>query len=127
MMGPNAVAVRRIYDEPLPTDGTRVLVDRLWPRGISKERAQLFAWDRTIAPSTELREWYAHIPERFDEFASRYRTELQQPERVAQFHELQRLAQSGPLTLLTAAKRFDISEATVIAQLLNGAAADTHK
>lgn len=125
-MAPNNVTVRRIYDEPLPTDGARVLVDRLWPRGMSKGRAALFAWDKTIAPSTELREWYAHIPERFDEFASRYRVELQQPERVAQLKVLERLTQSGPVTLLTAAKRFDISEASVIAQLLNGAATDTH-
>jgi uncharacterized protein YeaO (DUF488 family) len=119
-MAPNVISVRRIYDEPLATDGARVLVDRLWPRGVSKERAQLLTWDKTIAPSTELREWYAHVPERFDEFATRYRVELQEPERSARLQDLQRLADSGPLTLLTAAKRFDISEASVIADVLKG-------
>jgi uncharacterized protein YeaO (DUF488 family) len=119
-VGLNSVSVRRIYDDPLPTDGARVLVDRLWPRGVSKAAAKLDEWDKTIAPSTALREWYSHVPERFDEFASRYRIELQEPERVVQLEALRRMAQSGPLTLLTAAKRYDISEATVIAQVLRG-------
>ena len=123
-MPPNVSSVLRIYDEPLATDGARVLVDRVWPRGVSKERAQLLTWDKTIAPSTELREWYAHVPERFDEFETRYRVELQDPERVARLQDLRRLADSGPLTLLTAAKRFDISEASVIADVLKGSSHD---
>ena len=84
----------------------------------------MLTWDKTIAPSTELREWYAHVPERFDEFATRYRVELQDPERVARLQDLRRLADSGPLTLLTAAKRFDISEASVIADVLKGSSHD---
>ena len=123
MTDPHTVAVRRIYEDPLPTDGARVLVDRLWPQGVSKVRAQLDEWDKTIAPSPELREWYGHVPERFDEFAARYRVELEQPDRAAQLASLRALAQKGPLTLLTAAKRSDISEASVLAQLLNGGGA----
>ena len=124
MTNQDNVQVRRVYASPLPTDGTRVLVDRLWPRGVSKESAHLDAWDRTIAPSTALRKWYGHAPERYEEFASRYRLELQDPERAQRLVDLRRLAQSGPLTLLTAAKRSDISEATVIAQVLRESPAD---
>jgi len=65
----NAVMVRRVYDEPLDMDGTRVLVDRIWPRGLSKEMAHLDEWCKQVAPSTALRKWYAHVPERFDEVA----------------------------------------------------------
>lgn len=112
------VQVRRVYDPPEASDGQRVLVDRLWPRGLSKERAHLDEWCKEVAPSTELREWYGHDPDRFEEFARRYRTELDEPERAAAFAQLRELAAHGPLTLLTAAKRSDISEATVLAGLL---------
>lgn len=112
------VQIRRVYDPPEPDDGQRVLVDRLWPRGISKERAHLDDWCKAVAPSTELRKWYAHDPERFDEFARRYRAELGEPERSAALAQLQDLAGHGRLTLLTAAKRSDISEATVLADML---------
>ena len=113
------VQVRRVYDPPLPDDGQRVLVDRLWPRGVSKERAHLDEWCKGVAPSTELREWYGHDPDRYEEFARRYRVELGQPEPAAALAQLRKLAASGPLTLLTAAKRSDISEAAVLANLLN--------
>ena len=76
------VRVRRVYDEPHPDDGTRVLVDRLWPRGMSKTRARLDQWYPAVAPSTQLRTWYHHEPERFDEFTRRYRHELTQPDRA---------------------------------------------
>ncbi|MFE6995423.1 DUF488 domain-containing protein [Microbacterium sp. NPDC057659] len=115
------VQVRRIYEDPEPSDGTRVLVDRLWPRGISKERAELDEWCKDVAPSTELRKWYAHDPEKFPEFAQRYRAELGDPARTEALSSLRALAVAGPLTLLTAAKRHDISEATVLKQLLTGA------
>lgn len=114
------VEVRRIYDEPEPSDGTRVLVDRLWPRGVSKERADLFAWLKEVAPSTELRKWYGHDPSKFEEFAARYREELAAPPASAAFAELTHLVGQGPVTLLTAAKRADISEATVLRALLLG-------
>ena len=70
------VRIKRVYEPAAADDGYRVLVDRLWPRGVSKEKAGLDLWDKDAAPSTELRKWFGHIPERFDEFAERYRAEL---------------------------------------------------
>ena len=114
------VQVRRAYDPPQTDDGDRVLVDRLWPRGLSKARAHLDEWCKEIAPSTDLREWYGHDPARYEEFARRYRAELDDPEHGAAFAHLHELAtHHDQLTLLTAAKRSDISEATVLADLLN--------
>jgi uncharacterized protein YeaO (DUF488 family) len=112
------VQVRRAYDPPEADDGQLVLVDRLWPRGLSKERAHLDEWCKEVAPSTELRQWYGHDPDLYDEFARRYRAELDEPERAAAFAKLRELAAHGPLTLLTASKRSDISEAAVLAGLL---------
>ena len=112
------VQIRRVYDPPQPDDGRRVLVDRLWPRGLSKERARLDDWCREIAPSTELRKWYGHDPDRYAEFTRRYHAELGDPERAAALAHLRELAGRGRLTLLTATKRSDISEAAVLADLL---------
>jgi uncharacterized protein YeaO (DUF488 family) len=113
------VRVSRIYDEPGQADGARILVDRLWPRGVSKDKAALDDWCRQIAPSTDLRTWYAHDPDKFDEFNRRYLAELQQPERAKVLEYLRGLARAGSLTLLTATKRADISEAAVLAALIN--------
>ena len=112
------VRVRRIYEEPTASDGTRVLVDRLWPRGVSKERAHLDEWCKVVAPSTGLRTWYAHIPDRFDEFAARYTAELAEPQRAAELGRLRSIAETGTLTLLTATKDPAISEAAVLARLI---------
>jgi uncharacterized protein YeaO (DUF488 family) len=112
--------VGRVYDEPRRQDGTRVLVDRIWPRGMTKDRARLDEWCKEIAPSTELRTWYAHDPERYAEFSRRYRAELTEPERAAVLRHLRALAATGTLTLLTATKRAEISEAAVLADLLRG-------
>lgn len=112
------VQVRRAYDPPRDDDGQRVLVDRLWPRGLSKKRADLDEWCKDIAPSTDLRKWYGHDPDRYEEFAHRYRAELEAPERAAALDQLRGLADHGRVTLLTAAKRSDISEAAVLADLL---------
>ncbi|MUN64804.1 DUF488 family protein [Kocuria sediminis] len=112
------VQVRRAYEEPAVGDGTRVLVDRLWPRGLSKDKADLDEWCKTVAPSTALRQWYGHDPERFEEFARRYHTELADPERAEALQHLRELAQRGPLTLITATKTPQISEAAVLADLL---------
>jgi len=112
------VQVRRVYDPPEANDGPRVLVDRLWPRGLSKERAHLDEWCKAIAPSNELRKWYGHDPDQYAEFARRYRAELDDPERAAALAHLRELASQGRLTLLTATKRSDISEAAVLAELL---------
>jgi uncharacterized protein YeaO (DUF488 family) len=109
-----SVRIGRPYEPRVATDGARVLVDRLWPRGLSKERADLDEWCKDIAPSAELRRWYGHDPERFDEFAHRYRVELADPERAEVLRHLRGLAQAGPLTLLTATKDPSISEAAVL-------------
>lgn len=116
MAGP--VQVRRAYEEARESDGRRVLVDRVWPRGLSKDRAHLDEWCKQVAPSTELRRWYGHDPGRFEEFAHRYRAELGDPERAEALAHLRSVVEAGPLTLLTGAKRSDISQATVLADLL---------
>ena len=107
------VQVRRVYDEPLSSDGARILVDRLWPRGLSKGRAHLDEWLKDVAPSTELREWYGHVPERFDEFARRYEAELDGSAALRSLRD-----RPGAVTLLTASKLPEISEAAVLARLL---------
>jgi uncharacterized protein YeaO (DUF488 family) len=120
-MAAGQVRVRRAYDDPESSDGARVLVDRIWPRGLSKERAALDEWCKDVAPSTELRKWYSHDPDRFAEFGRRYQTELADPERAAALAHLRDLAAADrPLTLLTATRQPDISEAAVLAGLLGG-------
>jgi uncharacterized protein YeaO (DUF488 family) len=112
------IQVRRIYDAPKPDDGVRVLVDRLWPRGVSKVRAALDEWCKQIAPSTELRTWYHHDPTLFGEFTRRYIDELRDPERTAALTHLREIARHQTLTLLTGTKTPEISEAAVLAQVL---------
>ena len=108
------VRVARIYEEPSGADGRRILVDRLWPRGVSKERAKLDDWCKTVSPSDELRRWYGHDPERFEEFSARYRAELEEGERAEALARIAADAESGTVTLLTATKEPDISEAAVL-------------
>lgn len=115
-----SVRVKRVYEPESPDDGRRVLVDRLWPRGVSKERADLFEWDKALAPSTELRSWYGHDPEKYAEFVTRYREELEHPEAAAAFDALKKLVAQGPVTLLTASKAVEISDAHVLAAFLTG-------
>jgi uncharacterized protein YeaO (DUF488 family) len=112
------VRVRRVYDEPQKEDGTRVLVDRVWPRGLAKDRADLDEWAKEAAPSTELRKWYGHEPERYDEFRKRYKDELADPEHQAAVEHLRDLAEQGPLTLLTATKSVEQSQAPVLADVI---------
>lgn len=116
--GGHDVRFGRAYDPPSPEDGKRVLVDRVWPRGLSKDKAHLDEWCKTVAPSTELRKWYSHDPERFDEFARRYAGELAQEERAAALDHLRDLAARDTVTLLTATKSVDISQAAVLVGLL---------
>ncbi|MGH3971015.1 MAG: DUF488 domain-containing protein [Mycobacterium sp.] len=118
-MTTHKVQVRRVYDAPARGDGNRVLVDRIWPRGLTKEKADLDEWCKTVAPSTELRKWYHHDPERYTEFARRYRQELTEPEKAEALAHLRTLAKGRNLTLLTASKAVDISEATVLAAMLS--------
>ena len=112
------IQVRRAYEASQPGDGTRVLVDRIWPRGLTKAKAALDEWCKDVAPSDELRKWYGHDPGRFEEFTRRYRRELQGPRQAEVLAHLRGLAQDRQLTLLTATRRPEISEAAVLAALL---------
>ena len=112
------VRLKRVYDEPEPEDGLRVLVDRLWPRGLSREQAQLDRWEKELAPSDELRRWFAHDPEKWPEFRRRFRQELQD-QRPLLLHLAQEAA-SGKLTLLYAAKDEQHNNAVVLKEMLEG-------
>ena len=104
--------IKRIYDPPSPEDGRRILVDRLWPRGMSKEKAQLDFWAREISPSNELRRWYAHVPERWPEFQARYAAELDaNSDRVT---ELLEVLADGPGTLLFSSKELHLNNAEAL-------------
>ena len=113
------VRAKRIYDPPEPDDGYRVLIDHVWPRGISRERARLDEWARALAPSDELRKWFDHEPPRFADFRARYRSELAaQAEPV---DELRRRAANGRVTVLYAARDREHNNAVVLAELLRDA------
>ncbi len=112
------VAIKRAYAEPAPTDGTRVLVDHLWPRGVSKERAQIDLWLKDVAPSTELRKWYGHDPAKFDAFRKRYIHELEAEPGRSALAQLRALAHKGKVTLIFAARDVEHSEAAVLQDLL---------
>ncbi len=116
-----SIALKRVYAEPARTDGTRVLVDRLWPRGLTKDRAALDAWLRDLAPSDELRKWYHANPGVWAAFRRRYLRELARPEATAALEELYRLANGPkPLTLLYASKNEERNNAVVLRDLLQG-------
>ena len=116
--GHHDVKLVRVYDQPGADDGVRVLVDRVWPRGLSKDRAHVDEWLKDVAPSTELRKWYSHDPKRFAEFERRYQDELSEPESAAALQHLRDLARLHTVTLLTATKNAEISQAAVLAALL---------
>lgn len=108
------IAIKRAYEPPAPGDGWRVLVDRLWPRGVSKARLQLDAWVRDVAPSTELRKWFGHDPDRWDEFVRRYRAELRAPEREALLSQVAEHARHGRVTIIYGARDTEHNEAAVL-------------
>src|SRR3954469_5248426 len=110
------VRLKRAYDPATPTDGYRVLVDRLWPRGVSRERARLDAWEKDLAPSPKLRQWFGHAPERFDEFRRRYVDELRGRRR--ELAALRRRAREGTLTLVYSAHDREHNDAVVLAEIL---------
>lgn len=112
------IAVKRIYDAPAATDGLRVLVDRLWPRGISKQDAKLDAWLREIAPSPELRKWFRHDPRKWPEFQARYKAELNANADAA--GRLKELIGNGPVTLLYAARDTEHNSALLLRKWLKG-------
>jgi uncharacterized protein YeaO (DUF488 family) len=113
-----AIRIKRAYDPPAGDDGLRILIDRLWPRGLSKGRLKIDAWVKHLAPSNELRKWYQHDPKKFAEFRRRYMAELDaQGEGLA---ELRGAVRGRTVTLLTATKELDLSHATVLRELLLG-------
>ena len=113
------VRLKRVYEEPEPGDGKRVLVDRLWPRGLTKERARLDLWSKDVAPSDGLRKWFSHDPERWTEFRKRYRLELRSSPRKEELERLRALARRSSVTLLFAAKDSRHCNAAVLAEILN--------
>lgn len=112
------VRISRVYEERRPQDGVRILVDRLWPRGLRKDEARIDAWERDIAPSPSLRTWFGHDPERFAEFALRYEDELHDAQHAPALERLRAHRMLGGLTLVTATRDVECSHAAVIARLL---------
>ena len=112
------IALKRVYDEPESSDGTRVLVDRLWPRGLSKERARVDLWLKEIAPSNELRKWFGHEPEKFAEFRRRYEAELASESGQEALAKLRDIARRGPVTLVFGAHDMEHNNAVVLRDLL---------
>jgi uncharacterized protein YeaO (DUF488 family) len=113
-----SVRVRRVYESPEADDGVRVLVDRLWPRGLSKDAAHVDEWPKALTPSTDLRRWYHAGEGSHEEFSDRYEAELDAPEAAELLDHIRELAAKGTVTLLTAAKEPDTSHAAVLARLL---------
>ncbi|MGC9670535.1 DUF488 domain-containing protein [Planosporangium sp. 12N6] len=112
------VTAKRVYDEPDDADGARILVDRIWPRGLRRDAARLDDWLSDVAPSHELRRWYGHDPARFAEFADRYRAELADAEHAAAVRRLREYVDAGPTTLLTATRDLAHAQTAVLVDLL---------
>ncbi|MFD7441298.1 DUF488 domain-containing protein [Streptomyces sp. NPDC059909] len=117
----DSIIVRRIYDDPDPDDGTRVLVDRLWPRGVSKERAAVDTWLKEVAPSNELRTWYHKDSSRYEEFDARYRQELEQGPAAEALEQLLALASAGRVTLVTSVKSIEGSHLPTLVDVVERA------
>jgi uncharacterized protein YeaO (DUF488 family) len=112
-----AIRLKRVYEAPAKTDGTRILVDRLWPRGLTKEKAHVDLWLKDVAPSTALRNWFAHDPTKWPEFKARYKAELKN--NASQVALLKQAITRGPATLLYGAKDTEHNEAIVLQDLLS--------
>jgi uncharacterized protein YeaO (DUF488 family) len=113
--------VKRVYEPAAQKDGTRVLVDRLWPRGLTKKGAAIQAWLRDLAPSNQLRKWFHAQPERWEEFRKKYLKELSAPKAYAALNQLYEFESRGNLTLLYASKNEEHNNATVLREILEGA------
>ncbi len=113
-----SILLKRVYEPPDPSDGERILVERLWPRGVSKESAHLDEWLKNVAPSPELRRWFGHDPERWDEFRRRYEAELQAPEKQTLLTELAEKARHGPVTFVFAARDVEHNAAVVLKDMV---------
>lgn len=111
------IKIKRIYEDPDPSDGCRMLVDRLWPRGIRKDLAMLDEWNKEIAPSTALRKWFGHQSSLFEGFVERYREELKS--KKDDLYRIKRLGERGTLTLLYAAKDEQMNQAAVLLSIIN--------
>ncbi|WP_221056355.1 DUF488 domain-containing protein [Methanoculleus chikugoensis] len=109
---------KRIYEEPSVDDGIRILVDRLWPRGLSKEKAEIDRWEKDLAPTSELRKWFGHDPAKWDEFLRRYRAELEGKEE--ELARLRQEASEGTVTLLYAAKDEEHNNAVALKRYIGG-------
>jgi uncharacterized protein YeaO (DUF488 family) len=120
------IVTKRIYEPVDARDGYRVLIDRLWPRGVSKTAACLDEWAKAVAPSTELRHWYGHDPAKWEEFQRRYAGELDNPEAQAVLEALAKRAKRGRVTLLYSAREATISNAEALAHILEARGARTH-
>ena len=112
------VALKRVYEPAEAEDGTRVLVDRLWPRGLSKERAHVDVWLKDVAPGNELRRWFGHDPSKFAEFQQRYKAELASESAAAALSRLRDLIKHGPVTLVFAAHDTEHNNAVVLRDIL---------
>jgi uncharacterized protein YeaO (DUF488 family) len=110
------IKLKRVYEEPAKADGERILVERLWPRGLSKERAKVSLWLKEIAPSPELRKWFGHDPDRWNEFRSRYTKELKGKKDLTEL--LKRKAREGVITLVYAARDEEHNSALILKQFL---------
>ncbi len=113
-----AFKTKRVYEPAEPSDGDRILVDRLWPRGLTKERAQIDEWMKEIAPSNALRQWYGHVPERWEEFLARYRKELSSPAGAELLHRLRMLGKRKTVTLVFSSKEETYNNARALLLLL---------
>lgn len=126
-MGQQSIVVRRIYDEPTGTAGYRVLVDRIWPRGLRKDEVEFNAWLKELAPSTALRRWYGHQVAKWPEFQRRYRDELATPAHQEELADLAKRAQQGQVTLLCGARDAAHSQAEVLREVLEELVQQGHK
>jgi uncharacterized protein YeaO (DUF488 family) len=112
----SSIAIKRAYDDPSPQDGVRILIDRLWPRGLSKAKLKIDVWPRELTPSTDLRKWYGHEPARFTEFQRRYRAEL--AKHKDQLATLRAMIRGRNATLITATREIDLSHAAVMREIM---------
>lgn len=115
------IRLKRVYSKPSPNDGVRILVDRVWPRGCTKDQARLDAWRKDLAPSTALRKWFGHDPKKWREFSERYRRELGEPQLRRAIEELAQLADRKTITLLFGASDTEHNQAVVLKELIDRA------
>lgn len=110
--------IKRAYAEKGPEDGKRILVDRLWPRGVNRQKAGIDEWRKEIAPTTELRQWFAHQPEKWSEFQKQYKEELLAPDKTEELNRIARIAKNQDVTLVYAAKDTQHNNARVLMDII---------